>query len=322
MHSLTTLLDNCKWRYKGLWPANKENRDKDQEFLPDNKRYQVVKLPHGPLLDEKLLDKVQTKLKETYDTKKRMGRDNYVYLLSGLLEYEDGTKFHGAHGKGGKYRYYYNDANKIRIRCDAIDGAVREKIQSFYFSDKSFIKKIKKAYQYLEASFPILQKQIVDIEKELDKISAEEKNLDKTFKSEKLESPAYSDWIKKKVTEVSEKRVTIEKKLSFLMEYKINILNKQGFNTLQEGLKKYLDSGFGSLGKTTQRHIIQKIIPSVTIRNKGKTVEANLLNPLDFVVTSNMNNRLDLFKKSEKTEEKVLVGLEWRERSVWVSSIF
>jgi len=314
MHSVTILLDNCKWRYRGLWPANKENKDKDQESLPENKRYQIVKLPHGPLLNKTLLDKVEEKLKETYDTKKRIGKDNYVYLLSKILEYEDGTLFHGAYGKGGLYRYYYNDANRIRIRCDILDNLLWEKIKAFFLSTKDFHKKIKKAYRYLEDIFPALQEQIAALELEIEKIHEEERSLENHLNTERLGEPSYSDFLKKKVADISKKKKTAENSLSLLMQYRANVLNKRGFNMLEDGLKKYLDDGFNSLSKTTQRAIIQKLIPKIVIRNEGKNAEANLLNPLDFVVTSNMTKHLESFDKSEISVEKVLVGKKWRER--------
>jgi DNA invertase Pin-like site-specific DNA recombinase len=35
------VLENSKWRYRGLWYANKENKNLDQNSLPENQQYQI-----------------------------------------------------------------------------------------------------------------------------------------------------------------------------------------------------------------------------------------------------------------------------------------
>ncbi len=39
--------------------------------VPEDQRFQIIELPHGPLIDIKLLDAVDEKLRDTYDTKSR-----------------------------------------------------------------------------------------------------------------------------------------------------------------------------------------------------------------------------------------------------------
>lgn len=69
-------------------------------LLAESEKFRTIELPHGPLLKQDLLDKVEAKLTDTYDKKKRVGSENWIYMLSHILYYEDGTKFTGEAEKG------------------------------------------------------------------------------------------------------------------------------------------------------------------------------------------------------------------------------
>ncbi len=90
MRMLEILLANVSWRYRGLWYVNKENQSADERLLPDSKRFQIVQLPHGQLLENKLLESVENKLSQQAKARKRTGKDGYTYLLSGILKTHDG----------------------------------------------------------------------------------------------------------------------------------------------------------------------------------------------------------------------------------------
>jgi hypothetical protein len=105
---IDTMLDNVKWRYRGLWYANSENKDVDSKLIAESKQFQIVQLPHGALLNEKLLDEVQVTLDNIKKVQRQTGKDDYVYLLKNVLYCEDGTKFHSEPSKSRQYRYYFN----------------------------------------------------------------------------------------------------------------------------------------------------------------------------------------------------------------------
>lgn len=155
--SLTKVLENSRWRYRGLWYANKENIGKVQERLPENRRYKIVPLTHGPLIDEALLAKVIQQLDEyTAKRKIRNGKNNYIYLLSGLLILENCGFYHGEYANKGRYRYYLNPLVKKRISCSIMDSFIFNQLILKCFS---FLQ-LKKSVENSERKFSNKQNEI------------------------------------------------------------------------------------------------------------------------------------------------------------------
>lgn len=127
-----------------------------------SKQYQLVKLPHGPLIkDVQLLDAVTSKLEDTYAKNKKSGKNDYVYLLSHILFHEDGTRFSGQPAKELKYRYYYSKTQKIRIHCDELDKEVISRIKKTMLDDETFKNMIEVAVSQRNAELPKLHDQIL-----------------------------------------------------------------------------------------------------------------------------------------------------------------
>lgn len=204
MHGLTIILENARWRYRGLWPANRDNKEKDPGSLPENKRYTEVKLPHGPLLDIDLLDKVAYKIGASR-TNIKSGSDSYTYMLSGILKDEQGNSFTGQHGKGGTYRYYYNRISKQRLHCEDVDKVVCSAIKEHILSEEKFRELIKKGYQEFRKKLPDFDHRISELQELEAKIKQDEKTIRRSFSAEKLDDPVYSGWLKEQVTEIVEK---------------------------------------------------------------------------------------------------------------------
>ena len=72
------VLKNAETRYRGIWFANHQNKEKDPNLLQPSHRHQLVHLPQGPLLDIPLLNEVVEKARDTHAKKKRSGADDYV----------------------------------------------------------------------------------------------------------------------------------------------------------------------------------------------------------------------------------------------------
>lgn len=72
-----------------------------------------------------------------------------MYLLHGLIQLPDGSKFHGtgANGNGGRKNYYFNKATKLRIDADEVElGASKAVVQILKDSEK-LLKAIKRHSQ-------------------------------------------------------------------------------------------------------------------------------------------------------------------------------
>jgi DNA invertase Pin-like site-specific DNA recombinase len=166
LFALEQILENVRWRYRGQWYANRENQDEDTLDLPNTQRYQTVNLPHGQLIDTDLLDEVQRILDDPERQKKRTGKGEYVYLLSHLLFYQDGTKFTGALAKG-TYRYYHNSKRKLRIHCDPLNAAVEDALKENLLNHHRFMTLVEDAHKRRSDQLPALNTQIEENEREL-----------------------------------------------------------------------------------------------------------------------------------------------------------
>lgn len=145
LHMLEQVLSNVRWRYRGLWYANKDNDRENDYSLPESKKYQIVNLPHGPLIDTALLDDVQRILDEPARKHKKASKDGYVYLLSHVLTYQDGTKFTGSSAKRRTYRYYHNTENKLRIHCEELNALVLETLKKQLLETPRFVELVGEA---------------------------------------------------------------------------------------------------------------------------------------------------------------------------------
>lgn len=283
-HALTLLLENAKWRYRGLWFANKENKDKDQELIPENRRYQEVRLPHGPLLDLKLLDEVSQKLTERGAEKPRERKSKVVdngYLLSGILVHEDGGRFTGeyAKGRGGTYRYYHNQKKKMRLSCDEIDNLVRNTVKEYFSSSQECRQIVRRGYRALQDLLPEIETKADELDAALAALKKKENELKKALTLEKLGDPVFSDWIKEQVHGISTERSRIESELGTLQSHRANLLNQSKAKAIEADIERYIEDGFEAIPRQAQRTIIERIIPKVIIKSNNQ-MEVKIAIPL------------------------------------------
>ncbi len=151
-HQLDTILANIPWRYRGKWRINERNRELDQATLDDQDRYREVNLDHGPILPESLLTAVEGKIRDTKITKKKVGKDNFVYILSNILVAPDGSAYSGELAKSGKYRYYRNTKTKSRVDAPTIHKKVIQTLKEKLETDEQFEILLDKARDNLKKS--------------------------------------------------------------------------------------------------------------------------------------------------------------------------
>ncbi|MBI2601911.1 MAG: recombinase family protein [Deltaproteobacteria bacterium] len=269
-HALDIMFENLSWRYRGLWEANRENKDKDAETLPENKRYQIVNLPHGALLEEDLLDQVQEKLADTYKKKKKSCVDNHTYLLSGILFFEDGTRFSGQPAKERQYRYYYNKENKVRIDCSRLERHVKALVRENFSSIERFQRMVEDGIRRLHSDVPKIEARIRILNTRMDGIEGEDRELQQSFDASKLSDPTYASWLKERIKTIGQRREEARTELAILEKNRIEITKKRGFRSLQNEVQFYLGVGFENLSGVQQREIIQRIVHSITVRKNNE----------------------------------------------------
>lgn len=126
-------------------PISPHTHIKDQGALPDTKRFQIVELPHGLLIEEKLLDNVEEKLTYTFTKRKRSSKNGRIYLLTHILEYEDGSSYYGGCANGLQYFYYYSKGSGPNIRCEEIEKIVIDRIKAYFKGNEIFSRLVEDA---------------------------------------------------------------------------------------------------------------------------------------------------------------------------------
>ncbi len=271
-HMIDIILKNAEWRYRGLWHINLENKDVDPETLPESKRYQVVTLPHGPLIDEDLLDKVLQKIDDTYSTHKRTGRDNYTYLLTNVLKFEDETRFTGEIGKGngGVYRYYRNVPNDLRVRCDEIDMIICNRIKSYIKDQDEFGKLVESALKQRQMELPRIDNEMHGLKGKLQDLDKTETNLrNQLLDSSKTADPSFMKWLEKQVEHLIAEKRQKENELEMLKRTKSDILKKVGLTDIKATIREFVDD-FDKLTGTEKRNLLEKIVRRVTVKRNNE----------------------------------------------------
>ena len=189
MRMLDGVIENVKWRYRGQWRIDLDRHYKGQSALPTAEKQIIVKLPHGPVVDAKLLDQVQERLDKFARKPIKAGKNGYVYLLTGLLVAEDGSHYQGQPGKN--IRYYFNQSKKLRIHCEDLDKVVVSEIKKLVLDDSHFtelvtasIKRRQVALPKAEDEIRSAQRSIADLEfknQQLSQRVLESKDLDQTL---------------------------------------------------------------------------------------------------------------------------------------------
>lgn len=177
VNSLTKLLTNP--RYIGKWYLNSENRDIDPQELPLERQFHEIDLPLGPVVDERLWEKVQTTIKARAKNTGKSTRLLRVYPLTGLLKYEDGSSFRGCCGTGKTQRSYYyrNDKNNIVMKVDAIERNTMAMVALLIKDTPELQTAIKRAGKQTRDNIQFLEDQIKSLKLRLDEIGDEKQKM-------------------------------------------------------------------------------------------------------------------------------------------------
>ncbi len=261
------VLENSKWRYRGLWYANKENKNLDQESLPENQKYQIVNLDHGPLIDEKFLDKVVKKFDEAKSKNKKCGLDGYVYQLSNILFDEDGNSFKGFSANGGAYRYYKNQKTKDTVRVDEIEPVVMTRLKEC-LADRSIINGlIKKGFKDRASYLPKIEKRISEIEMEFKELNQTEKELrNKLLTSDMKDS--FLGWIEEQVEDMQKNKDEKKLEMSSLKDVREEMLNENSLE-ITNFLKTKFSPKLLEIEGSERRNLLEDMIERIVLRNDG-----------------------------------------------------
>ncbi len=263
------VLKNAETRYRGIWHANHQNRDKDQNQLPSSHKYQEVILPHGPLIDVKILDEVSEKIKDTHEKKKRSGAEDYTYLLSHILVHEGGSRFQGQCAKDRQYRYYHNREKNIRLRCEETDQIIIKRLKSYLRDDHQFGALVENALRQRDTAIGEIEREIKLKQREVASIDSEDSLLTSELIGHLRSGGATANWLDEKVTTLRNKKEQWDSQLQLLESQRQNLLNQGGLLDLKKSINEFIE-GFDKLTGTQKRNLIEKIVKKVVIKPNNK----------------------------------------------------
>lgn len=229
--------------------------------------------PHGPVVPTELFENAQRTLEKNqkFDGRTR----GTVYLLSGILQHEDGNKFTGAAagGRNEHYEYYHCRAKNLRIPKDKIEILILKRIKEYLRNSELLKKLLADIKPMADMGIPILREEISEIKKSI----SENKKIIEGF-SNYLRQAALTDTtnLEAAIRTIGVERDRAETEIQLLER---NLVNKE--NQLCElssdqkgnGLKDYLEQvlkNFDNEEPHKKRLIVHTIIPRIEVLPKNK----------------------------------------------------
>jgi DNA invertase Pin-like site-specific DNA recombinase len=266
-HVLDILLENARWRYRGFWYLNRDSEHVDPALLPEAKRFQAIPLPHGPLIDTALLDRVEAKLRNTYLNRKRTGKDNHTYLLSHILYHEDGSRYTGQPAKNREYRYYHNRKNNLRIRCDEIEPAIVKRVKDYFIDNELFAKLVEKAIRNREEQLPRIDAEVQRVRKQLKDLEESEADLRRQLLDPEVRSRHdFVSWLAEQIDSITTQKEQQAAEIDNLERLRTEALKSTGLENLFIATRQFVDK-FDHLTGTERRNFVERILKRIVVRN-------------------------------------------------------
>lgn len=245
-----------KHRYRGVWP-----------ITDGLGKQQLAQLPHGPVISEELLNKVEERLAQQQE-RKRWAGNSYVYLLTTLLSHEDGSNFTGQPAKQRQYRYYHNKSNGIRIRCDELDGLVLKRLNDYLSNDEHFSTLVKKAMAKKNDLIPTYKSKIHNLEKELKVIEKEENVIKGRLLVTQEDQLTVQKWLEEQVLKISSRRSEIQDELRSLRMTLDTLSTPIQIDQLKDSVKTFLDQ-FKKIPNENKRGFLERFFQKIVIKSNN-----------------------------------------------------
>lgn len=271
---IDTTLKNVEHRYRGRWPVSDTFL---KGRLGNREIPKYVELPHGPVIaDLALLDAVEAKIADTKRKHKKSGLDGYIYMLSNLLRYEDGTKFSGHSAKSGAYRYYFAPERKLRIHSKEIDDLVVDKIKEHVGDNKKFQELLAKTVREREVHLNEVERRLRANAQEIGKMHVKEADLrTKVLDDASGLAPSVIAWLSEQVGELQARKASLTQEKTQLEAQKRDLEDTQCVSNIRQLALSHLDR-FGRLTGVQKRNFIEQLVESVIVTSNN-TIEIRFL---------------------------------------------
>lgn len=266
---------------------------------------------HGPVVDLDLFMDCWEVLQKNSINSSRPKSGAVAYLLSGILEDENGLKYHGESANSGKNHYYVHKEDKSRIPKEKIEKIICERVK-MYLGDNDVIKKlIETMLKNNTSGLPNLDKKIVDKKKIITELECAVEGFSRTLRKAMM-TPGIDDNDSIWTELLSEKRKT-EDELSKIRNEVIDLeVDKKSLkeNFSQKSFQNYLNGildGFDKKNDLEKKQLIQAVVQSVIYDRVKNTLELKIAMQEKKSPKINENCHIDGAKNRVKNK--------WRERN-------
>jgi DNA invertase Pin-like site-specific DNA recombinase len=216
-----------------VWGVNKFKDDLNEYKEKQNEHGEVEwKYAHGPILEAELIEELKKIQKEN---RKHVPTDMDAFLLSGVLETEDGATYCGdSTKKGGKKKYTFYNSKKTsvasikRLNAASIEGDILSRLKE-YLKENSVFRRL------VESGKMVTDKRMQKFDNEIGELKTKEKNLNEQLEkfSGKISQLVLSD------SDDFQDALLVLKEEKSNVEYELNLL-KEGIKKLMEERSKFV----------------------------------------------------------------------------------
>ncbi len=224
----------------------------------------------GPVVPLDLFEKVQSIFEKNKHKASKPEANGEVYLLSGVLQLADGTRFVGAAGKGGQYRYYEDRKGgrraEIRISKEEIEEVICQRV-------KDYLKESGLLGSAIESSFNGLDAKVEKIDQEIKPKELQLLQLQRTLDGfgEFLRNAALSGdlgqvsgMVISEQQKVEQELLKTQGQIHTLERQKKLLLEHYQEKALQEKIRHAL-ADFSERCDLQKQQLIQAIIPKIIV---------------------------------------------------------
>ena len=266
------VLRNAKWRYRGLWYANKENKDHETpESLPENLRYREIDLKYKPVIDIGLLDKVVAKLENTKKNHKKTGTEKYTYLLANLLFDDAGNPFKGesTNKNGERYRYYRSATTGFRIHADKIHKTIERRVEEYLQNETVLVQILKEFSQKESNALPTVDAELRKVRDRIHALGDESSALSKTLLKPESKNPGFMEWLQSQIEGLQSKQEALTSEEVRIETERKKILDGRRENDIKKRVREFA-KGFAALPDTIKRTTLERLYEAIIIEKNNK----------------------------------------------------
>ena len=244
--------------------------------LQDEKGVVTWNYDHGAVIDRETVGKIDAVTSRFKHRNPRVSKYN-SFLLTGIIEAEDGTKYYGEPAKSGANNYYYNKKHKRRYRTSEIDGIVVGRIKEYLNDQGLLIRVYEKSQKYGSSGLPAIQEERSRLKGEIARLESVVKKFSDSARDLALKTQS-SDEFARVLESLLEEKSSAKKDLAELKE-EYSQLEAKGSQlrgniegqTLQVFLKKIMRR-FDQLPAAERKRAIRSFVYKIVLTGDRKVV--------------------------------------------------